>query len=112
MSRFHSNLRQYREKLGINAKDLAAQIGIKYSTYSNYENQGREPNYDTLIKIAATLHVSIDDLLNYERPVLSIEEWITRLDNGGVEKLTSMEQLELKSMLLELQKRRESVTEN
>lgn len=62
---FQDNLRMYRERLGINAKDFAASIGVKYSTYASYENLGREPKYATLIKIAAALHVSIDDLLGY-----------------------------------------------
>lgn len=60
---FQSNLRKYREGLGITAKDFAKQLGINYTTYANYENQGREPKYETLCKIAAALHVSIDDLL-------------------------------------------------
>lgn len=70
MSTFQENLKKYRERLGISAKDFAAQIGVKYSTFSNYENQGREPKYDTLCKIAAALHVSIDDLLGYKK-----DEW-------------------------------------
>lgn len=70
MSKFQENLRAYREKSGITAKGFAAEIGINYTTYTAYENQGREPKYDTLIKIAAALHVSIDDLLGY-----TVDEW-------------------------------------
>lgn len=73
MSTFQDNLRQYRERLGINAKDFAAQIGVKYTTYTAYENQGREPKYDTLCRIAAALHVSIDDLLGYK--VDQVDYW-------------------------------------
>lgn len=62
---FQDNLRAYRERLGINAKDFANSIGVKYSTYASYENLGREPKYATLIKIATALHVSVDDLLGY-----------------------------------------------
>ena len=82
MSTFAENLRRYREAAGLTAKDLAAQIGIKYSTYSNYENQGREPNYDTLREIAAALHVSIDDLLDYQ--VDRLERWNGRLDGEDI----------------------------
>ena len=63
---FQDNLRMYRERLGVNAKDFAAQLGIKYTTYAGYENQGKEPKYETLCKIAAALHVSIDELVGYE----------------------------------------------
>lgn len=65
---FQDNLRMYRERLGVNAKDFANQLEIKYTTYAGYENQGKEPKYDTLCKIAAALHVSIDDLLGYTAP--------------------------------------------
>ena len=34
--------------------------------YGNYENGEREPKLDILIKIATTLHVSVDDLLGYK----------------------------------------------
>lgn len=63
---FQENLRHYREKAGYaQAKDFAAFLGIKYTTYIAYENQGREPKYDTLRLIAATLNVSIDTLLGF-----------------------------------------------
>jgi len=67
-TKFQNNLRFYRKQAGINAKDFAAQLGIKYTTYAGYENQGREPKYDVLCKIAAALHVSIDDLIGYKPP--------------------------------------------
>ena len=62
---FQDNLKKYRDRLGITAKDFAARIDIKYTTYLAYENDGREPKYDTLIKIASALHVSLDDLLGF-----------------------------------------------
>lgn len=62
---FQDNLRKYREGLGITAKDFAAQIGLNYTTYANYENRGKEPKYDTLCKIASALNVSIDELLDF-----------------------------------------------
>lgn len=63
---FQTNLRRFREATGYTAKDFAALIGIKYSTYVSYEAAGKEPKYDTLRKIAAALSVSIDELLGYE----------------------------------------------
>ena len=67
---FQDNLRMYRERLGVNAKDFANQLEIKYTTYAGYENQGKEPKYDVLCKIAAALHVSIDELLGYKPDLL------------------------------------------
>ena len=65
---FQENLRTYRERLGISAKDFASQIELPYTKYIAYENKGAEPKYETLCKIAAALHVSIDSLLGYAAP--------------------------------------------
>ena len=63
---FQDNLRIYRERAGYaQAKDFAAFLGIKYSTYIGYESQGKEPKYDTLRRIAEALNVSIDTLLSF-----------------------------------------------
>jgi transcriptional regulator with XRE-family HTH domain len=62
---FAERLREVRKSKGMTAKDMASKLNINYTTYANYENQGREPKYDLLCKIAAVLHVSIDELLGY-----------------------------------------------
>ena len=64
---FQDNLRMYRERLDITAKEFATRIGISYAAYIGYESAGKEPRYDTLRKIATGLHVSIDDLLGYNQ---------------------------------------------
>lgn len=62
---FQDRLKKYREVAGYKqAKDFAKAADIKYSTYATYEN-GSWPNEKNLIKIAAALHVSIDELLGY-----------------------------------------------
>lgn len=63
---FQDNLKKYREIAGYTqAKDFAEKIGVPYQTYMGYENRGREPKFDTLMKIAAALHVSIDELIGH-----------------------------------------------
>lgn len=64
MSNFNVNLKKIREKKGLTAKEVAIDLGIPYTTYLKYEGVG-EPRYDTLIKIADYLNVSIDTLLGY-----------------------------------------------
>ena len=49
--------------------------------YGNYENGEREPKLDILIKIAAALHVSVDDLLGYK--VDEYESWAASLMSFG-----------------------------
>ncbi len=85
------NLRRYREMAGITAKDFAALLGIKYTTYMAYENEGREPKQEALCKIAAALHVSIDDLLGYKphrttKEEMLLDEAISHADEVAREK--------------------------
>lgn len=80
---FQDNLRHYREKAGYSqAKDFAAIIGVKYSTYIGYESQGKEPKYDTLRRIAEALNVSIDTLLGFSG-VDRYEEYRQLLERSG-----------------------------
>ena len=64
---FQDNLKKYRLAAGYQqAKDFALLIGLKCSTYTNYEAGNREPKYEKLCKIAAALHVTTDELLGYD----------------------------------------------
>lgn len=60
---FNENLKNARERKGISQKDVAEKIGVAKSTYSLYESGNREPNVQTIKKIADVLSVSADDLL-------------------------------------------------
>ena len=60
---FHENLRFYRERAGYSLTSFSKKIGVSYNTYAGYEIRGREPKYQTLVKIADLLNVSLDDLL-------------------------------------------------
>lgn len=63
---FNENLKEDRLKSGISQKDLAENIGVAKSTYSLYESGKREPNVDTIKKIASSLNVSADTLLGID----------------------------------------------
>lgn len=54
-----NQIRKCREKRGLSQKAVAEMTGIPYSTYSNYENNNREPNLEQLKKIADVLMVPI-----------------------------------------------------
>lgn len=66
------NLKEFREKTGLTAKEFAKSIHIGYTTYMGYENSGVWPSQENLLKIATALHVSIDDLLGYHPSELEI----------------------------------------
>ena len=61
--KFNENLREAREKKKMSQKDVADIIGVAKSTYSLYESGNREPNVNTIKKIADCLNVSADTLL-------------------------------------------------
>ena len=56
-------LRQYRETLNMTQKQVAEQIGVAPQTYANYEQGRREPDYETLGKIAQLFGTSMGQLL-------------------------------------------------
>lgn len=85
--RFAENLRRFRENAGYKqAKDFASVLGIKYSTYMPYE-QGREPKYELLCKIADLLNVSTDDLLGRENALSKSEKALNFLLSLGIKKI-------------------------
>lgn len=58
------NIKKYRNCKGITQQKLGELIGVKGITIRKYESNEREPNIETLIKIAATLNVSLEELLS------------------------------------------------
>ena len=66
-------LRFLRESMGMTQIELAKKIDVAPTTYRNYENTTREPNYDTLVKIASVLGVSCDFLLGADTPAAQNE---------------------------------------
>lgn len=66
MTKFSMNLKLLREANGFSRKEIAALLSISIQAYGHYENGEREPKLEMLVKIATTLHVSIDDLLGYK----------------------------------------------
>jgi len=53
-------------------KDVADNIGVAKSTYSLYESGNREPNVQTIKKLADLLNVSADDLLGLNQEPTTI----------------------------------------
>ena len=62
-----NNIKKIRKEKNISQKDMAKKLNMPSSTYSNYENNNREPNALTLKKIADVLSVDVHDLLNVQR---------------------------------------------
>ncbi len=60
---FANRLKSERESKGWTQEQFAEILGVSNGTVSGYERNYREPDFDTLIKIARQLNVSIDYLL-------------------------------------------------
>ena len=60
------NIKKIRKNKGLAQKEVAKMLGIPLSTYSNYENDNREPSEETIEKIAYILDVTVSELLGFE----------------------------------------------
>lgn len=63
MSLFGNRLRQLRKEDNLTQKELAAKLGLAFSTISMYERGIREPDFETAEAIADYFNVSMDFLL-------------------------------------------------
>lgn len=67
-------LQELRSEKGLSMRQLSAELGIPYATYGSYEKGDREPNIETLIKMADFFECSVDRLLGREnKPMLSLK---------------------------------------
>ncbi|MGN0290923.1 MAG: helix-turn-helix domain-containing protein [Lachnospiraceae bacterium] len=55
-------IKRARKASGLTQREMAKKLGLAYSTYSNYENNHREPDLDTINKICAILGIDKDAL--------------------------------------------------
>lgn len=62
MSMFSERLKETRQKRNYTQKNVADHLGIAERAYQNYEYGNREPNLETLIKLANYFDVSLDFL--------------------------------------------------
>lgn len=62
----NDKLKQLRKDKGKTLKEIAEEIGISVSAYSNYEQGIRQPSYEILKKICIYYEVSADYLLGLE----------------------------------------------
>lgn len=58
-----NNIKRVRTNKKVSQKDFAIAIDMPISTLANYENNHREPNIETLTKIAEALGIPVSELL-------------------------------------------------
>ena len=85
MYMFNDKIRYLRKHQELTQAEVADGIDILQSTYSNYEQGTREPDFATLKKLANFFDVSIDYLLENDRSLSDGDETVdlnTFLLNG------------------------------
>ena len=60
-----SKIKKARISKGIRQNDMAEKLELSVSTYSNYENNYREPKLDIVEKICSILDMTIDELMDF-----------------------------------------------
>lgn len=58
-----NRIRAARKKAGLTQAELAAKLGISYQGVAQWENDLRNPKFETLLRIATALRTPIEDLL-------------------------------------------------
>ncbi|WP_282937405.1 helix-turn-helix transcriptional regulator [Paenibacillus sp. RC67] len=61
--KYGERIASLREKHSLTQEGLSTKLGITRASLSHYENNRREPDYDTIVSIANLFNVSIDYLI-------------------------------------------------
>lgn len=74
MGDFECVFKRLRLASGLTQTEIAEKLGVSKSTISMYENGNREPDFDTLEKIADFFNVDIDYLLGRTEKTTALPE--------------------------------------
>lgn len=85
-------LKELREQLGLQQKQVACELKISQRTYSNYELGKTEPDITTLVRLANYFNVSMDYLCCRDIPVKKYGNISTKIENLRKGKNLSQEQ--------------------
>lgn len=75
MSKFSNTLSELRKDKKLSQRALSEILGLSHSTIGMYESGQREPNFETLKKLASYFNVSIDYLLGRTTNIPSWYSW-------------------------------------
>jgi len=84
MASFGDRLKKYRHEKGMTQQELADLLGVSNKTVSRWESEGGYPDVSMLVPLARALGVTVDDLLDGERPIrtLTKADWQNLLSFG------------------------------
>lgn len=81
------NVRSLRLARGMSQRKLASRAGVPRATCTHLESGGANPTLLVLVKVAAALQVSVDELIAAPRAVLQVfpAEALRQRERGGVQ---------------------------
>jgi len=68
MIKMNERIKKIRKQKGLSQIELGECIGVSQQVITNYERGLREPNLETLLKIAGALDVTLETLIG-EKPI-------------------------------------------
>ncbi|MFD7521416.1 helix-turn-helix transcriptional regulator [Paenibacillus chitinolyticus] len=63
---YGDKIAQLRNNWNLSQRRMAREVGIERAALSHYERNRREPNFQTIIRIADYFRVSVDDIIRHE----------------------------------------------
>ena len=73
MIKMNERIKKIRKQKGFSQIELGKRIGVSQQVITNYERGIREPNIETLLKIAGALDISLEALVG-EKPIKPDEQ--------------------------------------
>ncbi|THF74687.1 helix-turn-helix domain-containing protein [Cohnella fermenti] len=88
---------ELRDSKRLTQEQLSASLGISRAALSHYEKNRRQPDFDTLIKLANTFAVSVDYLLGRtRRPEITLDPLVRKfVDQLELSEQEILEQFQL-----------------
>ena len=83
---FRLRLKELRENVGLSQYAFAERFGVSQSTVGNWEAGKREPNFETMQRIADFFGVTVDYLLGRDEPQKKKIPVITEKDEKDIQK--------------------------
>jgi transcriptional regulator with XRE-family HTH domain len=87
------HLKEFRQEKGVSRESLSSILGISIHALAKYEQNQREPNIETLNKIAKALDTTLDKLLHLGTNNIDLSQLST---SKLIEELNSREDFPIK----------------
>jgi len=94
-----ARLRYFRKRKGLTLEQVAKVLNCALGTVQGYETRGREPNFETLIRLAELYDMSIDHLLGRDKKFednpfdIGTDSWVIEMLLSDKRRVKAMEKI-------------------